>query len=282
LAQSGEFEVRLARAPEIPMALREIGRLRELAFRAAGEGSGQSYDLDRFDAWYDHLILWNGVREEIAGAYRLCGSDRGAELYTETLFRFSPHFFTRLGPALELGRSFIGSGYQRNYQSLLLLWRAIGEYVSLNPQYRHLFGPVSISAEYRRESRTMMAAYFEQHCYDSELARLAGARQPFRDSTTCVFPRPESIEDLDSLVRDIEPDGKGLPVLVRQYLKLSGRLCAFHVDRSFGHCLDGLIVVDLLRTARRQVERYLGLPGAERFYRFHKAGGARDGDTIRT
>lgn len=271
LAAGGQFEIWQTRAGETPLVLREIGRLREESFRAAGEGTGQTYDLDRFDNWYTHLVLWNRQRHQVAGAYRLCGTDRGRDLYTSTLFEYAPGFFDKLGCALELGRSFIRSEYQRSYQPLLLLWRGIGAYVARNPRYRYLFGPVSISANYQPASRALMAGYLRNNCLDSDLAALAGGRRPFPPSPLQALPQPAGVDDLDQLVREIEPDGKGLPVLVRQYLKVGGRLCAFHLDRGFGNCLDGLIVVDLLRTEHRQVERYLGAAGATTFLQHHGA-----------
>ncbi len=113
LEESRDLTVYLAAAPQIPLALTEIGRLREITFRAAGEGTGKPADLDRFDATYLHLFLWNREKGEIAGAYRLGDVPaliaRGGRkaLYTESLFRFRPGFFQQVGPALELGRSFI-------------------------------------------------------------------------------------------------------------------------------------------------------------------------------
>ena len=82
LAESGEWKVALTTAWETPMALREIGRLREQTFRLSGEGTGCAYDLDRFDNWYHHLLLWNREKSKIVGEYRLCGNDEGRELYT--------------------------------------------------------------------------------------------------------------------------------------------------------------------------------------------------------
>lgn len=262
LAEGGALRVYCARAAEIPNTLQETGRLREVTFRAAGEGTGRAYDLDRFDGWYDHLILWHAERRQVAGAYRLCGTEAGRALYTSTLFRFDDAFFHRLGPAVELGRSFVAPEYQRGFQPLLLLWRAIGRYVVARPQYRMLFGPVSVSADYTPASRALLARYLAEHCFDGQLSQWAAARSPYRSKGAAEGPRPVDVDDLDRLVRELEPDGKGVPVLVRQYLKLGGRLCAFHLDRGFGDCLDGLIVVDLARCEQKQLERYLGREGA--------------------
>lgn len=106
--------------------MQEIGRLREIAFRAVGEGTGRPEDLDRFDASYLHLVAWSTKNEEIAGAYRLVGTGTTRDLYTATLFRYNDEFLERMGPALELGRSFVRLEYQRSFAALLALWKGIG------------------------------------------------------------------------------------------------------------------------------------------------------------
>src|SRR5262249_25085051 len=142
LTTAGEFGVYIAHASRIPRALQEIGRLRELTFRAAGEGTGKSVALYRFDAHDLHLFAWNARKGDVVGAYRLVGTDRTSDLYTAPLFRYNDTFLETLGPALELGRSFVRSEYQRGFAPLLALWRGIGAYLARNPRYRVLFGPV--------------------------------------------------------------------------------------------------------------------------------------------
>ncbi|MEI9814499.1 MAG: GNAT family N-acetyltransferase [Acidobacteriota bacterium] len=107
LERAGDLEVYLTSAEHMPNVLREIGRLREITFRAVGEGTGRALDLDRFDWYYLHLFVWNARKQEIAGAYRLQGSDQTVDLYTRTLFQYEDRFLKAMGPALELGRSFI-------------------------------------------------------------------------------------------------------------------------------------------------------------------------------
>ena len=127
LVAQGRFDVLLAAAWEIPATLLEIGRLREITFRAVGEGTGKSVDLDRFDASYLHLYVWDREACQIAGAYRLGCSDvllasGGPDaLYTSTLFRFEKPFLEVLKPALELGRSFVTTEYQKSIYPLSLL-----------------------------------------------------------------------------------------------------------------------------------------------------------------
>jgi len=134
---NSDWRVILSTAPSMPLVMQEIGRVRELTFRAAGEGSGRAADLDRFDPHYLHLVLWNESDQCIAGGYRLGLTPdllpRGGvrALYTSTLFRFAPRFFTAIGPAVELGRSFVHPAYQKQFAPLLLLSIAIGSGVGM-------------------------------------------------------------------------------------------------------------------------------------------------------
>ncbi|WP_243358285.1 lysophospholipid acyltransferase family protein [Fundidesulfovibrio terrae] len=281
LLESGEYKVYEARAREIPQVLKEIGRLRELTFRKVGEGTGKSCDLDGFDAHYAHVFIWNGKKHEVVGAYRLGRSDeilaaRGpGGLYVTTLFKLKPAFLHELGPALEMGRSFVRPEYQRNYNSLLLLWRGIGTVVAREPRYRKLFGPVSITNEYQAASRQLIAGYFESRREMPGLSRLVKPRTPLRGASWLKHAAKTLVADverLSELVSSVESDRKGIPVLLRQYLKLGGKLLAFNVDRGFSDALDGLIVVDLLETDRKQLERYMGKAGLAGFLEFHQGG----------
>ena len=276
LVETEEFRVALAKAPQIPNVLHEIGRLREVTFRQVGEGTGQPIDLDVFDDHYWHLFLWNRAAKQVAGAYRLGASDEIVKtmgvkgLYTRQLFAWSPSFLERISPALELGRSFVRPEYQKTYSPLLLLWRGIGEFLVRNPRYKVLFGPVSISTDYGVASRQLMVQFLNAHRQSPELAPLVRARNPFRIrpgriAEELVRATVSDIEELSTLVADIELDRKGVPVLLKQYLKLGGELLAFNVDRNFADALDGLIMVDLRRTDARLLERYLGKEAAAAF-----------------
>jgi putative hemolysin len=286
LLKAGEMRVLLAPAREIPFTLREIGRLREITFRETGEGTGKPLDLDRFDEHYLHLVLWNDKERAVVGAYRLAPSLdvlpkfglRG--FYTNTLFAWKQQFLDRLGPSVELGRSFVRAEYQRSFSALLLLWKGISQFLVNNPRYRVLFGPVSISNDYRPESRQLMVRFLNAYCRDEHLARLVRARNPFRlkarrDVDDIIEGTAQwDIDALSTVIADFETDQKGVPVLLRQYLKLGGRLVAFNVDSIFSDTLDGLIVVDVTRTARRTLGRYMGVQAAKKYLEFH--GMARD------
>jgi putative hemolysin len=295
LAQSGAFTVRVAEAAEIPGVLLEIGRLREITFRAASEGTGRSRDLDRFDGHYRHLFIWNETAAEIVGAYRLGPTDvilarhgrRG--LYTSTLFHSRPELFKRLGPALELGRSFVRPEYQRSFSALLLLWKGIGSFVARHPRYRMLFGPVSVSRDYSDLSRHLIASTLLRHSQARELALLVRPRTPAPFGPVHVPGcephardiQPADFKEMCELVADIELDRRDVPVLLRQYLNLGGQLLAFTIDRRFGQVMDGLIVVDLLGADRRTLQRYMGAVGAQALEAYHGHGAATGASEVR-
>jgi len=280
LVETEDFRVLLAKAHEIPNVLHEIGRLREVTFRQVGEGTGKPIDLDRFDEHYWHLFVWNRRASEVAGAYRLGPSEEilarfgPAGFYTSRLFHWKRSFLDRISPALELGRSFVRPEYQKTYAPLLLLWKGIGQFLIRNPQYKLLFGPVSISNGYTAASRHLMVKFLSAYRQSPELAPLVRARNPFRQRGSKLAARLADdlmgatvwdVEELSALIADVEIDRKGVPVLLKQYLKLGGELVAFHVDRRFANALDGLIVVDLRKTDARVLERYMGKDGAANF-----------------
>lgn len=284
LADNGEFAVYLGAAREIPQLLREVGRLREITFRRAGEGTGKSRDLDSFDEYYSHVLLWNKARCELVGAYRAGNTaeilaERGiAGLYTSTLFRYDERLFQKLGPALELGRSFVRPEYQRQYAPLLLLWKGIARLVATHPETPVLFGAVSISNDYSEASREMIYRFFEARMQQDELAGMIEPRQPFRSGLWRRWDcrdMCQALRDLDELsqpIVDVEADGKGLPILLRQYAKIGGKMLSFNVDRKFSNVLDGLVVVDLRQTEASVLERYMGREWAARFRQVHPAG----------
>ena len=279
-----DFRVYCAPAARIPNTLREIGRLREITFRATGEGSGRAIDLDRFDNTYLHLFIWHHQARQIVGAYRIGQTDvilprQGkAGLYTSTLFKYDEEVLRQIGPALELGRSFIRQEYQRAFAPLMLLWKGICRLCCLNPQYKRLFGPVSISNTYQSVSRQLMVQFLKAHHLMREMSERVRPRHPFRETRVSGWDA-ESVSKMDSgsdglseLVRELEPDHKGIPVLLKQYLKMGAKLLAFNVDPDFSDVVDGLILVDLTETEPRVLEKYMGKPQYAAFLRRHARG----------
>lgn len=261
LYSRGEYRVYGAEARRIPNVLREIGRLREVTFRAVGEGTGRSIDIDRFDQHYLHLFLWNEAKQEIAGAYRVGDVDEilrrfgPAGLYSHTLFQFESGFLDKMRGSVELGRSFVREEYQRMPHSLSYLWKGIGAVIRQAGK-RFLFGPVSISENYGAAARELLVAWFESQHRDSAVK----PRRPFRRRRALdeLARTVKSVRELSDLVSDLQSDGKPMPVLLRHYLNLGGRVLAFNVDPDFSNALDGLIVVDLEEAPPAMLERYIG------------------------
>lgn len=255
---SGDFFVFYVQEEQAPGIVREIGRLREITFRGVGEGTGKPSDVDKYDKYYTHIFIWNAAQQEIAGAYRIGRTDVIVEkygrkgLYIHSLFKIKKKFLKRISPSLELGRSFVRMEYQRS-TALLLLWKGIGQFLQLYPEYKMLFGAVSISNDYRPQSRKMMISFLENHVYDDDLAKYVKPRNPernmfdeqlaYRLGASC-----SSIEQVSTLVSELESDGKGVPTLLKHYLKLGGKLLGFNKDAVFSNVVDGLILVDITKT----------------------------------
>lgn len=189
LVQQGEWAVYTFRGSQQPLLLEEIGRLREVTFRAVGEGTQKARDLDPYDQWYDHLILYHHGDRTIAGAYRIGRCDeilhtRGVRgLYTYSLFHMKRRLLREIHPALELGRAFILEPYQRSYTPLYLLWRGIGQYLLTYPRYRYLIGPVSISAQFPDLSKALLVAFLEEKYAADGLRDEIRGRTPYKPPT---------------------------------------------------------------------------------------------------
>src|SRR5262245_29220524 len=281
LVDRGRFHVYCVHAAQIPRALQEIGRLRELTFRAVGEGTGRCSDIDLFDAFYLHLFVWDVHAAAIAGAYRLGLVDqilarhgkRG--LYTHSLFKYRTRMLDSLSPAIELGRSFVRAEYQRSFAALPLLWAGIGRFVERSPQYAVLFGPVSISARYALASRRLIVEYLSAHRTHTRLACEVTPRRPYHARPRTAEPggvasaTPESMHELSQRIAQLEHDGKGVRVLLRQYLALCGKALGFSLDRDFADTLDALIMVDLRTVEDAVLIRYMGKRGAAAFRAYH-------------
>ncbi len=291
LLRSNEFEVYHAVKKQVPNIVREIGRLREVTFRGTQEGTGKPIDLDEFDECYVHLFVWNAEKRELVGAYRIGRTDNLIKrfgkkgLYTTTLFNIKSSLFDQISPALEMGRSFIRPEYQRNFAPLMLLWKGIGHYVVKYPKYRVLFGPVSISSEYHSMSRHLMVSFLKLHNYLPDMARKVRPKTPYRARRMKgIDPKNRtminSLEDVSELVSEFEGDDKGVPILLKQYLKLGGKLLGFNLDPDFSDVLDGLILVDLTKTDPKILKRYMGDKGLKSFLEYHGKGEIKGKDEV--
>ncbi len=250
--------------------LLELGRLREITFRSAGEGTGKRCDIDEHDSTYHHLIVWNEKKQWISGSYRLGLSpyilkQRGVRgFYTQPFFNIQKEFFDQLGDSIELGRSFVRSEEQSQW-ILFYLWKGIAKFFCLNTNYMHMFGSVSISKDYSDRSRQLISKYFmKHHGDDMSLDPHYSAEIPYDFKSDLKDTDVENIlntinerADLSKIVADLEPSLKEVPVLVYRYAELGARYLTFTVDPDFGFTLDGFIVVPIKKIPRDQLKKYL-------------------------
>lgn len=249
--------------------MREIGRLREQAFRAVGEGSGKRRDFDHFDSYYQHLILWDEEDLQIAGAYRFIDAEkvvgeRGAEgLYTASLFQLDAEKSYFLKGGLELGRSFVQQRYWGK-RSLDYLWYGIGAYLKKNPHYRYLFGAVSISNAMPPLARELLVYFYK--LYFPGDTHLSCSRNPFSFSMPVErlareFSGNDYRGDLRRLKSLLTNLGTAIPPLYKQYAELCEpggvRFIDFNIDSAFSNCVDGLVIVDILALKEQKRNRYV-------------------------
>ncbi|MBQ4812283.1 acyltransferase [Pseudoalteromonas luteoviolacea] len=250
---------------------RELGRLREIAFRAVGEGSGKRRDTDKYDMYYQQLVLWDAKQLELVGAYRLASArqvvkEHGVKgLYTSSLFSYKDDMQTYFDQGLELGRSFVQPKYWGR-KSLDYLWYGIGAFIKRYPEHRYLFGPVSLSNSLPDKAKAMLV-YHYQH-YFSQLPELAMPNNEFKLSqsqlSTCqsLFSGDDIKEDFAELKHILANMGAQVPTLFKQYTELceesGANFLSFSIDPDFNNCIDGLVLVDLTKLKANKAKRYLG------------------------
>ena len=280
LLEHEEFDVYCAPFDELGVIMEQIAIAREITFRSVGEGTGLSRDSDRFDPNYLHLFLWDKQEKRIAGAYRVGLVDEivarhGVKgLYTRSLYRYDEAFIRKLGSAIEMGRSFIHPDYQRRPVSLNLLWRGIGKILVDRPQYHTLFGSVSISREYSDLARSLIADTMLTNFRAQEFADLVQPLTPHKVANRVwsgrMLAELANVKMLGKLVGRCDP-GKAVPVLLRHYLSLNGRLVCFNIHSRFNDSLEGLIVVDVRKTDNKTLGRFLGAEGLQQFLAFQES-----------
>ena len=272
LFREGAHAVYAVRSTDIPLGILEIGRLREIVFRAVGEGSGKARDLDAFDDTYWHIVVWNTDEREIVGAYRAgvvreVAAAAGVDgLYTSTLFRFSPGVLPQLDDAVELGRAIVAPAYQRQAMPLSQLWKGIAVFMFRRGLLK-MFGPVSISNEYSSQSKELMMEFLERTRIERSLAERVSPRNPparkpiagFTDRETARLTR--DLPEVERMIDEIERGQRAVPVLLRHYLRLNAHLLGFNVDQDFGDAIDALMIVDLRDIDERIVRHYAGDAG---------------------
>ncbi len=268
-SERGDLRIYAVRAQQAPKLLREIGVQRERTFREVGEGTGEARDLDRWDEHYVHLVMWDAKEERVAGAYRVGMTDvilreHGVTgIYNSTFFRFSKKFLRVMEQGLEMGRAFITPEYQRQPASLDTLWMGIGRFLNKNPKYKYLYGTVSISADYSRASRALILSFLKQNCMLREMrgevkskVEPQGLELLSEDMRLLANALPD-VKALSTMVGEVE-EGVGIPILLKQYLRLGGKMVSFAIDKDFGGTLDCFVVVDLEKAPAKAKRRYRG------------------------
>ncbi len=246
--------------------MREIGRLREVSFRAVGEGSGLRRDIDRFDRDYDHIVLWDDEALELVGAYRLRrtgpAGDAISHCYSNNLFDYSVAAQPYLAEGVELGRSFVQPRYWGR-RSLDLLWYGIGAYLKNFPEVRYLFGPVSISNRLPVGARDLLVSFY-RHFFPAD-ERWAQARLPYRLQQPELAQRWCGKSYADAFVElksALAAQDVSVPTLYKQYSELCEeggvQFVDFNIDPDFADCIDGLVLVDLAKLKENKRRRYLG------------------------
>lgn len=261
-----EFSVFHASAQQIPLLMANIARERERVFRQHDEGSGNARDGDDFDLSYVQLFLWDNRARSLVGAYRMgktdCLRQAGSSgLYLSRMFDFDDAFFDTRPPALELGRSFVVPEHQKSFHALYLLWRGIGRYLVLHPRYRHLYGTVSLSRQY--DSRAI-AVICDTLIQPSPHVRPRRPLQQVLHPEWTDFCRDRGKPDLATLsacVRNLDSQGKDLPVLLRHYHRLGAQFLCVGVDPNFNDTPGLLLSVDIEKMPAKIISTFLE-PGA--------------------
>ncbi|WP_339751333.1 lysophospholipid acyltransferase family protein [uncultured Winogradskyella sp.] len=257
LLKSKNYEVYLAAAPDIPNILREIGRLREITFRAVGEGTNEAIDLDTFDTYYHHMFLWDDDKKVLAGAYRMGLGSKIFErygidgFYLQDLFRFEPELHKMMSQSLELGRAFIIKEYQQKPMPLFLLWKGIVHTTLRYPEHKFLIGGVSISNQFSNFSKSLMIEFMKSHYYDPYVAQYVHPKKEFKvklkdADKDFVFDATEAdLNKFDKIIDEVEPGALRLPVLLKKYIKQNCKLIGFNVDPLFNNAVDGLMYIKI-------------------------------------
>lgn len=259
-----KYECLLADYDAIPALMQEIGRKREESFRQVGEGTGKSIDVDKFDNYYKHLILWDSEASRLVGAYRL---GIGKEIYekygidgfyTNTLFKFSDKMIERLPYSIELGRSFLSVEYKKEALPLMLLIKGLLYTVTRYDSCKFLFGPASISSWYPMFYRSSLV-YSLNKLSSSDYVGEITPRTPFRfdflrSNPEVLFAgKCDNIDYLDKYIQRLSNGVYRIPTLIKKYVKLNAELLAFNVDKDFNYCVDGMVLLDLDKVPLEEV-----------------------------
>lgn len=275
LTNKSNNEIYIVTAQDSPNVMQEIGRLREIAFRNAGGGTGKALDIDEFDTMeggYKQLIVWNPDAEDIIGGYRFIygtdwkmNADGQPLLATSHMFKFSNRFLTDYMPyTVELGRSFVAVEYQsirkgtKSIFALDNLWDGLGALTVINPKLKYFFGKMTMYPSYIRRGRDMILYFLKKHFDDKE--NLITPMKPLIIETDpkeleTLFSADDFKEDYKILNREIRALGYNIPPLVNAYMGLSPTMKLFGtaINNGFGDVEETgiLIAVDEILEEKR-------------------------------
>lgn len=251
--------------------LNEIGRLREISFRQVGEGVNKKRDIDKYDRYYKHIILWDNEDLEIVGAYRIGVSseilkEHSADaLYTNSLFTYTKNFDSYLKNSIELGRSFVQPKYWGS-RALDYLWQGIGAYLKKNPQIKYLYGPLSLSQTYPKVAKDMILYFYDS--YFGAKKSIVKAQIPYQYDLNDEYMK---LFEKELLLNDYKADFKTLkkalgflelsiPTMYKQYADLCEedgiQFCAYNIDKDFSDCVDSFIILSVDKIKEKQRARY--------------------------
>lgn len=247
-----------------PVMMREIGRLREISFRAVGEGTGKARDIDSYDVYYQQIVLWDLELDEVIGAYRIAEgktviAQHGTQgFYTHSLFTLKPELVEQLEQGVELGRSFIQPKYWGK-RNLDYLWMGIGAYLNAKPQIRYLFGPVSMPDQYPSAAKSLITHYYQSHFASQHT--LATARTPYINPQENPFSGLDKQLEMRQLREQLKPLKVSIPALYKHYVDLCEpegvTVLAYNIDPDFNNCIDAFMLVDRQLIKQKKAARYI-------------------------
>lgn len=257
LFSNSQYDIFFTSASCIPNILTEIGRLREISFREAGQGTNKSIDLDKYDKYYYHLFLWDKYNKCIVGAYRM---GLGKEIfnkygikgfYLTKFFLFDKKMISFYRNSIEMSRAFLIKEYQQKTLPLFLLWKGILHLITKYPEYKYLIGAVSISRQLSDFSISVIIEFMKLYFYDNYLAKYVHpkneyiAKVKYSDQKFIINESKADLDKFDKLIDEIEPGKLRLPVLMKKYIKQKARLISFNVDPKFNYSTDCLMYIKI-------------------------------------
>jgi hypothetical protein len=280
MTNKADNELYIITAHDSPNLMQEIGRLRELTFRAAGGGTGMSVDIDEYDTMdnpYKQLIVWDPEKEEILGGYRFhlfeeetdVDNSGGTHLATEKLFHFSDKFRKHYLPDLiELGRSFVQPAYQstsrqsKGLYALDNLWDGLGTLVIDYPTKQFFFGKVTMYPNYNERARNLILYFLEKHFPDKD--ELVTPITPLKTNMDIIementFTGRNYLEDYKILSQKVRAFGENIPPLINAYMSLSPSMRTFGtvINPAFGDVEETAIMININDVYKQKVERHI-------------------------